>query len=335
MESSRLLEQLRKKKKKIPQPKLAKIATLLLVIYAAYLAAVTIWKFVDIPSNVGSISAPVIKSSNSSSKTSTNVQPLLAINLFGKHEVTQAKPEPKPVTSVAPKTRLNLTLTGIVADNSSKVSKTSVAIIESRNIQNTYGIDDQIEGTSAKVNQILLDRVILSVGPRFETLMLEGIEYSTSIPGSSSELNDNIDIEAIETEGPKRPQRPTKRQESKQDRDAKAELYDRRDDDELADSLREQREQLFEDPKQLLDYIQITPHRVEGELLGYKLKPGSDPSLFNQAGLETNDLATDINGYDLTDMQQALSLMSELKELTEANITVIRDGSPIQIILAL
>ena len=97
----------------------------------------------------------------------------------------------------------------------------------------------------------------------------------------------------------------------------------------------EQREQLFDDPKQLLDYINISPKREAGQLIGYRLRPGKDPSLFERAGLKHNDLAININGYDLTDMQQALSLMRELRQLTEANITVLRDGSPVQIILAL
>ncbi|WP_343826190.1 type II secretion system protein GspC [Psychrosphaera haliotis] len=334
MESPRLLEQFSQLAQKIPQNKIAKIITVLLVLYSAYLAALTIWKFIDEPASSGRISAAQPLTSSSSSNTSSiNISQLVSLNLFGKEETKKAPTKPKPTTSVAPKTRLNLTLTGIVADSSSEVSETSVAIIESSGSQDTYGIGQKIEGTSASVSQILLDRVILSVGVGYETLMLEGIEYSTSIPGSASELNDNIDVDAVDV-GPTRPSRNAKtRKPAAYDREP--ERIDNRDDTELADSLREQREQLFEDPKQLMDIIKITPHREKGELLGYKLSPGNDPTLFNQAGLKQNDLAVNINGYDLTDMQQALSLMSELKELTEADITVLRDDSPVQIILAL
>ena len=341
MESPRLLEQFSQLAQKIPQNKIAKIITVLLVLYSAYLAALTIWKFIDEPASSGRISAAQPLTTSSSSNTSSiNISQLVSLNLFGKEETKKAPTKPKPTTSVAPKTRLNLTLTGIVADSSSEVSETSVAIIESSGSQDTYGIGQKIEGTSASVSQILLDRVILSVGVGYETLMLEGIEYSTSIPGSASELNDNIDVDAVDV-GPTRPPRNTKARKTNNKfgkpaaYDREPERIDNRDDTELADSLREQREQLFEDPKQLMDIIKITPHREKGELLGYKLSPGNDPTLFNQAGLKQNDLAVNINGYDLTDMQQALSLMSELKELTEADITVLRDDSPVQIILAL
>ena len=340
MESSRLIEQISQIINKAPQALIAKVMTVLLVIYSAYLLAFTAWQFFASPVSHGTISvAPLSASDSNQDASRVNVGELVGLNLFGKEVVADKKPAPKPTTSVAPKTRLALTLTGIVADNSSNVSATSVAIIESRNAQSTYGIGDQIESTQAKVDQILLDRVILSVGSRYETLMLEGIEYSTTIPGAADELKDNINVDAIRSKTPE-PSRRTERQpqrEKHSTRPARAEpqQVDKSEDTDLSEDLREQREQLFEDPKQLLDYINITPQREAGELLGYRLRPGKDPSLFQRSGLKHNDLAIDINGYDLTDMQQALSLMRELRELTEANITVLRDGSPVQIILAL
>ena len=340
MESSRLIEQISQTINKAPQALIAKVLTVLLVIYSAYLVAFTTWQFFASPVDHGVVTyAPLSNDASDNEASRVNVNPLLAINLFGKEEVVAKKPTPKPTTKVAPKTRLALTLTGIVADNSSNVSATSVAIIESRNSQSTYGIGDAIENTQAKVDQILLDRVILSVGSRYETLMLEGIEYSTTIPGSADELKDNIDVDSIRVQAKPEARRPTRQpnrdKHSTRPNRPKPSKVDRTADVELAEDLREQREQLFEDPKQLLDYINITPQRQAGELLGYRLRPGKDPSLFNRAGLKHNDLAIEINGYDLTDMQQALSLMRELREITEANITVLRDGSPVQIILAL
>lgn len=347
MESSRLVEQISHTLKKIPQALVAKILTVILVIYSAYLVAFTAWQFFSQPVSHGVIRPMAVDSGQSTTSASrVDVSSLIALNVFGKEQVKTTKSEPKQQTTVAPKTRLNLTLTGIVADNSSNTSDTSVAIIESRNSQSTYGIGDTIESTSAKVDQILLDRVILSVGAGYETLMLEGIEYSTTIPGSADELKDNINVDAIRVAHPPGEERTpdmNKRRFRSQagpgqtalQRDAKPKRLDKSEDTELSEELREQREQLFEDPKQLLDYINITPQRQGGELLGYRLRPGKDPSLFQRAGLLHNDLAVEINGYDLTDMRQALTLMRELREITEANITVLRDGSPVQIILAL
>ena len=120
-----------------------------------------------------------------SSQTSSKVDlsSLLGLHLFGEEGKVEA-PKPKVVVNQnAPKTRLNVTLTGLVADSSDPISSTtSVAIIESKGGQNTYGIEDKISGTRASIYQIFVDRVILLVSGRYETLMLDGIEYSTKPP---------------------------------------------------------------------------------------------------------------------------------------------------------
>jgi general secretion pathway protein C len=260
-----------------------------------------------------------------------SVSKLLSLNLFGEYNKVIEAPKPVVQQTSAPKTRLNVTLVGLVADSTSNTSDSSVAIIESSGGQNTYGINQKVDGTSAIVHQIFIDRVILSVSGRFETLMLEGIEYSTSIPGSANEMQDDLSAKANE----QAVSRPEPRPDAKPDRPAPPQKVDRRNDVELSQSLRKQREDMLSDPKKIMDYIRIRPERRNGELKGYRLSPGKDPSLFSQVGLKRNDLAVTINGYDLTDMKQALTVMKELRTMTEANITVLRDDAPVEIILAL
>lgn len=330
MESSRFFEQLNQFWQKVPQQKLSYAVCLLLVAYCAHVLSNIIWQLVPTEQDQGRIVVAGV-SSNTSSSTSSNLDlsQLISLNLFGEENKAPVKPKPVVQTQAAPKTRLNVTLTGIVANNESSTSDTSVAIIESSSGQSTYGINDKIDGTQAKVEQILIDRVILAVSGRFETLMLDGIEYSTTIPGSADEMKDSTAKAAASQikAGPA----PVAKQKPK----AEPKKMDRRGDTELSQTLREQREEMFSDPKKLMDYIRIRPFRQKGELLGYRLTPGKDPSLFKQVGLKHNDLATNINGYDLTDMQQALTVMKELRSMTEASITVMRDDSPIEIILAL
>ena len=331
MESSRLLEQANQLWQKVPQSTLSKFISVLLVVYCAHLVSNIVWQFVPTESDLGFIDVDNGQSTSSASQRSElDLSSLLALNIFG--EENQKKAEVKPVapTKTAPKTRLNLTLTGLVADNTSNVSPTSVAIIESAGKQNTYGIGDKIDGTQAKVDQIFIDRVILQVSNRFETLMLDGIEYSTTVPDSADDMKDGTE-ESIAAQ--RLGSRDQVKPENTDRRGPKT--MDKRADIELSQSLREQRSQMFDDPKKLMDYIRIRPYRQKGELKGYRLTPGKDPSLFKRVGLKHNDLATFINGYDLTDMQQALSVMKELKTMTEATITVMRNDSPVEIILAL
>ena len=323
MESSRLLEQLNLMSRRVPHQQLSKYAAVLLILYLAYFVSAMIWRLVPVQQSQGKVTGPIVVSKSNQNSSTVNLKDFLALNLFGEEgKVEVEKPKPKP-TQAAPKTRLNVKLTGLVADASNPESSTSVAIIDSSGGQSTYGINEKIRGTSASVYQILIDRVILLVSGRYETLMLEGIEYSTTIPGANNKVE----------------RAQTKQTVSKPNRAANANkkkaLLDKRKDLELSESLRAQRQQLFDDPKKLLDVIRIRPYKIKGELKGYRLSPGKDAKLFKQVGLKRNDLAVSINGYDLTNMQQALSVMAELKTMTEATITIIRQDESIDIILAL
>jgi general secretion pathway protein C len=320
-----VFEQLNTFTGKLPHQKLSKIVAITLLVYCAYLLADLTWRFVPTTSDHGTVSIqPSIAVVNSSVRNNINLNDLLSTNLFGDLKKKAIdKPAPK-IDQSAPKTRLNVRLTGLVADSSNVTSATSVAIIESAGSQDTYGIDEKINGTSASVHQILIDRVLLYVSGRYETLMLEGIEYSTTVPGSDNKADHQKDKQTVKKDNAPSNDKPMKK-----------ERLDKRGDIELSQSLREQREKLFDDPKNLIDVIRVRPYRKSGELKGYKLSPGKDGKLFTEIGLKRNDLATSINGYDLTDMQQSLTVMKELSSMTEATITVVRNDTEIDIILAL
>lgn len=329
MESSRLLEQLNLLSRRVPHQKLSKYAAVLLILYLAYFVSTMIWRLVPVQQNQGKVTGPVIVSKSSNTGSGLNLKDFLALNLFGEEgKVEVEKPKPKP-TQTAPKTRLNVKLTGLVADSSNPESSTSVAIIESSGGQSTYGINEKIKGTSASVYQILIDRVILLVSGRYETLMLDGIEYSTTVPGANNK------VKPATAQVRQTVSKPGLTLTGAVNGNKKKAQLDKRKDVELSQSLRAQRQQLFDDPKKLLDVIRIRPYREKGELKGYRLSPGKDAKLFKQVGLKRNDLAVSINGYDLTNMQQALSVMAELKTMTEATITIVRQDESIDIILAL
>lgn len=89
------------------------------------------------------------------------------------------------------------------------------------------------------------------------------------------------------------------------------------------------RQEILKRPQQLLDYIRITPVMSEDEELeGYKINPGRNADAFEQLGLRPDDIAININGYNLKDKTQAIQAVHELSRKTEFNITVMRDGAP-------
>lgn len=93
------------------------------------------------------------------------------------------------------------------------------------------------------------------------------------------------------------------------------------------DALATTRNQLLKEPKKLLEMVAITPVNKDGVMQGYRLNPGKEATLFQQSGLQPNDLAIAINGFDLREPQEAAKFMGQLSELTQLDITIVRDDA--------
>ena len=88
-------------------------------------------------------------------------------------------------------------------------------------------------------------------------------------------------------------------------------------------------------PASFADFISIAPKTEDGQLIGYQVSPGKDPALFQSAGLQAGDVITQINGLDLTDLQQSQEALSELRNAENIELTIIRDNSLTTIYLEL
>jgi general secretion pathway protein C len=280
------------------------LAVAVLAVFLLSYAAELTWRLW--PQPVASSRFESISSSQSVSLENSNSRLNLAdikrLNLFG--DFNAGPIEQKEVTD-APVTRLNLTLTGVVA---SSVKDQGAAIIENRNQQQTYGIGEKIEGTSVSLKEVYADRVIIKNGSSNETLMLDGVDYNKNTNQLSQLPLANL--QPID-QGP---------EELRQTLSNEAILAGR---------------ELQDQPASFIDYIAVSPHRPDGELLGYRVSPGKKPTLFKAAGLKSGDVITDINGLDLTDMQEALEAMNMLKELQSLQMSVQREDELITIYLDL
>jgi general secretion pathway protein C len=194
----------------------------------------------------------------------------------------------------APKTRLNLKLVGVVASTDPKYSS---VIIDNKGRQSSYFIDSKIDGTSAIIVNIYQDRTILNVNGSHQTLMLDGVE-TLDKQHRNHERND----QSAQGRKPKQVIRADVR------------------------TVNLDRKELLKDPGKLTDYIRISPVRKNGKVKGYRVRPGKDRALFEQAGLKSGDLAVELNGIDLTDTQQAFTLMKEFPTMTDMTLSVERGG---------
>lgn len=95
------------------------------------------------------------------------------------------------------------------------------------------------------------------------------------------------------------------------------------------------KKRLLSNPRAIFDYINISPLKKSGRLQGYRLSPGRNPTLFNSVGLQAGDIAVQLNGVDLTDRQQALTLMKRFSQMTEINLSVMRQGQLYEIDFAI
>lgn len=174
---------------------------------------------------------------------------------------------------------LNLRLAAVIV---SSQPADSLVIIEQGGQQASYGIQEVIRGTQARVQAIQADRVELLNDGRAEVLMLYDDSARHSPPTLSSA-----------------------------------------------------RSQVITDPATLLDLVSVSPVSKAGALQGYRLNPGKDASLFQQSGLQPNDLAVVINGFDLRIPADAAKFMAQAGEISQLSITVIREDAEKNIFLDL
>lgn len=284
------------------------LVTILLCIYLIGYAAELTWRLLPAPEQT-----PVagISTGNNAVKQNTNrvnINAIKALNLFGN---AAAKPTPvvETVVADAPETTLSLTLTGVVASNQ---SQEGAAIIENRGKQNTYGLGDKIDGSNAIVKEVYADRIIIRNGARLETLMLDGHDFNKPVAAPTRAQTRPRTTAAKPRNGRVSRERPGLSREATS----------------VVKNLRNE-------PSKFTDYIAVSPVRENGRIKGYRVSPGRDPSLFAAAGLKANDVITEINGLDMTNIQESMQAMAMLREAESMQLTIDRKGDELTLYLDL
>jgi len=299
---------------RLPQQKIAKTMSLILLVYIAYLAAQMTWLLISkdaIQQSTG------ISSSNTFQNTkikSVDLAKLYAVNLFGEFSDEIIVQEDIKVQD-APETRLRLTLAGVVASDNNDVA---AAIIENNGKQETYGIGDTIIGTRAILNSVSSDRVLIKQSGRLETLMLDGFKYEKAgnkTTGSNARL---------------------KSAKSRKKRTAPStHIIDQRNNRELTQRATSLKADINKDPGNITDYLRISPKRMAGKVIGYQLMPGKKPEFFQSSGLKSGDVATQMNGYDLSVPSEAAQALQDLKQQKEVSLLLNRNGELTEILFSI
>jgi len=264
---------------------LTRTATWLLVVLLAWILGRLVWSIAQ-PATAPSPWQVKTVSVSTANRTGFQVSDVLGMNLFGRYQQNAPIVKKEPVKQDAPVTRLNLTLVGVVASSS---PQTSLAVITNRGKQNTYGLNEAIEGTRATLQAVYVDRVIIRNSGRDETLMLDGVKFSKEQPRQ-------VPVKSVSKSSSP------------------------------SSELGRIKQEILEKPQTLFSYIRLSQVKRDGKLVGYRVNPGKERALFDAVGLKANDLAVNLNGNDLTDPAVMAKLWTELSQATDFTLTVEREG---------
>lgn len=276
---------------KVPVIAINRVVAVILVILLAWLAARLSWLFWPQAASTAAVQSSVATSVSPPPQLSLDA--VINAGLFGRYQEKPTEPVAVAAVTDAPQTSLNARLTGLVAVR--QQPEQGSAVIEFNGVEQFYSVDEQIEGSQAVLKQVLDDRVLISHNGRLETLMLDGVEYQ-QLSADNAGYEDGAVVEPAPEVGP------------------------------MPDQINAMRREVLSEPAKFFDYVRISPRHRNGQLYGYALLPGRDPAVFNSMGLQPNDVAIEINGVRLDDMQQAYGVINDLREAKQASIKIERDG---------
>jgi len=155
---------------------LQRTIVLCLLLGSSYQLAQISWRVLPTPVTIAPNrpDAHAIASTNAKDNQQQRLAVIRNAQLFGLDA-----PAPKSVSTSAPKSRLNAQLTGIMA---SSIASRSLAIIARNGQQQSYVISDVIQGTDARIDNILPDRVLITRQGQQEALYLD--ENTANLPAA-------------------------------------------------------------------------------------------------------------------------------------------------------
>lgn len=235
-----------------------------------------------------------------------DVSALQEMKIFG--DASKAPVEPPPeeaqvaqnangIEDDASTTRLSLQLHGVIASSDQNQAR---AIIDNGSEQGLFRIGEEIpKNPGVKLAKVLEERVILDNKGSYESLWLYSEEDFKKTQGNRRNNFRVPTSPAGAITGAREPLRKTITPQ--------------------------------QIPKSISDVVRFSVHREDGQMVGYKVRPGRDQALFEQVGLKAGDVVVNVNGRAMNDPRQLREVYQELKTATEANLGVRRGDEELQI----
>jgi general secretion pathway protein C len=217
----------------------------------------------------------------------------------------------------APATTLRLTLRGTLA---LPEPNQGIAMIEDEHgSERAYKVGEDVAGV-AKLSEVYADHVVLSHEGASETLNLPQPEAHAPAPATGPRGTAGTGNAAATASKP----------------GSAAPLFVPPQMAHGAVDWTQAQKNLRLDPAQLAKQVHIEPVFVDGKISGARLSgSGEVLALMNQAGLKATDTITSVNGTALTGLPNPQQFMDNLKNASNLQVTVLRDGKPATLTLNL
>jgi len=318
---SRCLAQLRR----VPLAGWQLLVKLLLLVWLAHTLAQVLWLLVPGPELAQGRLAPnaLVSEPGTESRPNVDIAALSELQVFGRVDQgdlpgnAQAPVEETAgIEDEAVDTELNLVLRGVIGSNQEESAR---AIIADGSEQQLYSPGDELPVRgNVTLEKILPLRVILNNSGRYESLWLySDADFRQGLAGQQP-LSQRSRIQP---------------QQRVSERSSEPEPQTDEDQGEAEGELEQADEQLGQrvGSQSLSDVVSMSIHREEGQIVGYRIRPGRDRSLFDSLGLETGDLVKAVNGAELSSPQQVMEIYRDLGNASSASLLIERDGQELTI----
>jgi len=313
---------------------LKRIQTVILLLLSVWIAASiasllwSLWSGPSAPEKPAVIINPPGQIQQAEQTAAVNQESMLGLGLFGdpvasNEEVavqTVEKTERDGIEQGARETRLDLILVGTLVTSSDGLG---TAVIESKKDQMTYAVGDALPvGTDVTLAKVLPKQVVLDNAGKFELLTLF----------EENPLAGEIRASATETGGQQLIPRNEDAVEEREFSQGKAVVVDSVEATALAAQYRER---MYEEPESLAKAVKVNAVSNESGIYGYRVAPGTDVRAFETLGFKSGDIVTAVNGLDLGDPANTISLYQTMRDATEATFDIQRGESSLTLSVSL
>lgn len=295
--------------RRLPQERLRTLLCALLVLWLMLSAVQFLWVVLSRPDPSLPPASTVLGQGNpqrtgGAAALQIDMEKVRGWELFGSVDVAPTEVEAvvpetelSSAESNAQQTRLQIKLQGVIQSSDNSGGR---AIISYQGKQDHYAVGDELPVSNQVVlRRLLPDRVLIANRGKIEALYL-------------FDKNDNSGAATQTPAAPKPPVRPQRVR-------AGTDL----------------RQRLLSNPSSLMELVRISEARENGEIVGYKVRPGKDRSRFESMGFQNNDVVTSINGITLDNPSSALQVFQMMRTAKEATFELQRAGEPVNLVVNL